>query len=756
MKRCNLISLIFLINVVVLFIFPSQILAKTTYLNLSFNPSDLRFEKVDDFDRVFLEDLDFLGKPGEPMLPVKIIRLVIPAEQRIESIRVLNKDVQILDGTYNIFPSQPELPLSRIYGKDKKVEFIPPDDQIYSLTVEFPGKLAEVISYGFLAGHHIASLAIYPLQYLPEEGKLSFIKQVELELIYKSSERRPLPFSHRSERASQVYSEAVKAMVINPQEVILTPQRVSSSIQETDVEYLIIAPSSFASSFQPLADWKTFKGVPAEIYTTEWITSNYTGIDTQEQIRNFIRDMYQNHGTIWVLLGGDADYLPYRKAFAFTSEGDWNDTIPADLYYADLDSNWDADGDGVYGEYADSIDMYPDLFVGRAPVDNITQAYSFVNKTLEYEVTPATDYLLNILLTGEVLWGEPYTPGGALKDYIDAAYIPERFDSTITKLYESLGNINYTSFRDALNSGQNIVNHYGHGNVTGFGIGSDWWNTTHMSALTNSPRHSILYTISCLSAAFDFSECLAEHFINNTNGGGVAYVGNSRYGWGAPGNPTEGSGPKLDKRFFQELFSYNNYHVGKTLADAKSYYASSAQSNQYLRWTLYALNLLGDPELPIWTDTPGEPVVTYPKKILTGSQNLEVKVENGETPVEQALVCLNENPDLYLSELTSEQGIATFSFEAPDTGQIVMVVTAKDCLPSQDTIQVISYFIGDTNADTEVTIADVVFLINYLFNNGQPPDPLERGDADCSGEVTIVDAVYLVNYLFRGGSEPCS
>ncbi|MGB2696872.1 MAG: C25 family cysteine peptidase [Candidatus Zixiibacteriota bacterium] len=754
--RKSLVCLFFLVNLFVFLGFCLQIQAKTTHLSLSFTMDDLRIEKARDFDRVFLKNTDILGKSGEPMLPAKLIRIIIPVEQRIASVRIVSKKLQTIPGNYKIYPIQPELPLSQIVGKDGKIDFILPDPRIYGSNSEFPGESAKVLSYGFMAGHHIATLAIYPLQYIPNQGKLTFISNLELELIYQPSERRPLSFSHRSRRAKQIYSRAVKSMVINPDDVDLTQQRLLSPTQETEVEYVIITTSGFAASFQPLADWKTKKGVLAEVYTVEWITANYSGGDTQEQIRNFIRDMYQNHGTIWVLLGGDVDYVPHRIAWAFYNEGGWNDEIPADYYYSDLDSNWNADGDTIYGEWEDEVDMYPDVFVGRVPANNPSQVFYFINKTLEYEVTPPADYMLNILLTGEVLWASPYTPGGVLKDYIDSAYIPDRFDSTITKLYQSLGNLNLNSFRDAFNSGQNIINHYGHGNVTGFGIGLDSWNTGNMSALTNAPHHSILYTISCLSNAFDFSDCLGESFIKNTNGGGVAYIGNSRYGWGSPGNPTEGSGPKLDRRFFEELFVNQSYHVGQTLSYAKAYYASSAQSNQYLRWTLYALNLLGDPELPVWTDIPGQPEVSYPEKILTGMQNLEVLVENEGTPVEQALVCLNNNLDLYLRETTSEQGIATFNFEVPDTGEIHIVVTAKDCLPHQDTILVLNYFPGDANGDTEVTIADVVFIINYLFNSGEAPDPVERGDADCDGEVKIADAVYLINYLFKGGSEPCS
>jgi subtilisin family serine protease/glutamine cyclotransferase len=62
---------------------------------------------------------------------------------------------------------------------------------------------------------------------------------------------------------------------------------------------------------------------------------------------------------------------------------------------------------------------------------------------------------------------------------------------------------------------------------------------------------------------------------------------------------------------------------------------------------------------------------------------------------------------------------------------------------------------GDVNADFDVTIADVVYLINYLFKSGPPPEPLLTGDVNCDEEIDIVDAVYIVNYLFKGGPPPC-
>ncbi len=72
------------------------------------------------------------------------------------------------------------------------------------------------------------------------------------------------------------------------------------------------------------------------------------------------------------------------------------------------------------------------------------------------------------------------------------------------------------------------------------------------------------------------------------------------------------------------------------------------------------------------------------------------------------------------------------------------------------TYQVIEYLRGDTNMDKKTTVSDVIFLINYLFKGGPPPDPVYLGDVNCDDKTTVSDVVYLINYLFKGGPAPCS
>jgi len=61
---------------------------------------------------------------------------------------------------------------------------------------------------------------------------------------------------------------------------------------------------------------------------------------------------------------------------------------------------------------------------------------------------------------------------------------------------------------------------------------------------------------------------------------------------------------------------------------------------------------------------------------------------------------------------------------------------------------------GDATGNSELDAGDMVFLLNYLFVGGPPPDPLETGDVDNNCIVDAGDMVYLLNYLFLQGPPP--
>ena len=65
------------------------------------------------------------------------------------------------------------------------------------------------------------------------------------------------------------------------------------------------------------------------------------------------------------------------------------------------------------------------------------------------------------------------------------------------------------------------------------------------------------------------------------------------------------------------------------------------------------------------------------------------------------------------------------------------------------------FMCGDANGDETVNVADAVWIINFIFAGGDPPDPMESGNANCQGTVNVADSVWIINYVFAGGNEPC-
>ncbi len=63
---------------------------------------------------------------------------------------------------------------------------------------------------------------------------------------------------------------------------------------------------------------------------------------------------------------------------------------------------------------------------------------------------------------------------------------------------------------------------------------------------------------------------------------------------------------------------------------------------------------------------------------------------------------------------------------------------------------------GDVNMSGNLTSADIIGLVNYVFKGGLPPLPCEAaGDVNCSHSVTSADIISLVNHVFKGGPVPC-
>ncbi len=61
---------------------------------------------------------------------------------------------------------------------------------------------------------------------------------------------------------------------------------------------------------------------------------------------------------------------------------------------------------------------------------------------------------------------------------------------------------------------------------------------------------------------------------------------------------------------------------------------------------------------------------------------------------------------------------------------------------------------GNADGEGGVNVADLTYLVEYLFFEGPTPPCPEEGNADGSGGINVADLTYLVDYLFFSGPAP--
>ncbi|MBN2282017.1 MAG: T9SS type A sorting domain-containing protein [Candidatus Marinimicrobia bacterium] len=651
-----------------LLILLSGILYAESLQTFAYSENKVTFSKLSGFDQVFYDQLDLTSQPGLPQLPFEIFHL---NSSQIDSFEILAVDYRKIAENINLFPVQPPQILSL-----QEVKFQAPLLSKISRNC-YPDHPVEILHSGKIGKNKISSYRVFPLKY---ENNSLFILQ-KLTVKFHTAYQKP--------KVTTGFFPVQEQIVENlTQSGIMKTSSGSSDINE----YLIITSEELSSSFLSLQTWKNKKGLSAKILTTEWIESQFSGKDLQEKIRNCIKEYHENKSTSWVLLAGDTQIIPDRKAWAFDCEANYavgENEIPCDLYYADLEGTWNDDGDEIYGEVEDNIDLYSDIFIGRAPVENNSEASAFVQKLLSYEKCNSRDYQTKMMFLSQILWHEPYTNSGESKDLIDERYVPEQFDP-ILKLYEAEGTARKTTTLEALNQGMNIINHDGHAWYNSISLGAGSLGYTDMMNLQNADKYGILYSIGCWPAAFD-QHAVAENFLTNANGGGVAFVGNSRYGWGSPGNPLFGYSDRFDQQFFKQLLIDDIYKIGATLAATKAFYAPLANQENVYRWCEYEINLLGDPEMPVFTEIPKELVVTFPHKISAGQQQFSIFVTDSIHPVSNCTVCLMQENGTYFVGQTGSDGILNFEGLVSNvSSELLITATAHNFIPFEDKIEVIS------------------------------------------------------------------
>jgi hypothetical protein len=599
---------------------------------------------------------EWLREDGAPELPYRIVNVLLPQGHEVVSYEITSgRDIELArDVVLDL--GGPTLSEHGKAGRGARLLEKPSGKM-------FPPTSGRYLSTGYLHGCAIASFAVFPVRMIENRLVLNDEITLRIDAAFSLENRDVVVRERYREGFKQAAFERLSSLVINPELFHLyqfNQVRVEKmpggfqptsypSLEGSEVDYLIITTDALAGDYQPLADWKTSKGVPTVVRTVEWIEANTrNGVDLPETIRFFVRDAYAKWGITYMLLGGDTDILPARYALSrFYLNGA---EMPVDMYFVCLDGSWNNNHNDIWGEGfitqpMDSPDLYAEVYNGRAPCSTPAQVATMIDKIMSYETPYNRDYMDRYMFLAEVLFPVDWTPGQSIG--LNGADFAELVDALalnghpldLVKCYETdslyVGAVpeSRQATIDSMNAGFNHVNHIGHGFRFNMSVADQSLVNVDADTLSNTDRYFNLYMLNCTAAAFGFF-CLAEHFLENPIGGAVSAIG-----------ANESAFPNASSNYMTEyydlVFNEDVVHIGEAFARSRlpRTPVASAGDNVDL-WTHYIYTLLGDPEMSLFTSSVDTALVVHVPSVGLGTTNILVNVTANASPVDSALVCL--------------------------------------------------------------------------------------------------------------------
>ena len=557
----------------------------------------------------------------EPGLPLVGIKVAIPKESEFESLSVKGSK-QVLQSNVLLATNPLAVPTNAVsHSSSLSV----PDymDKVY------PSNTVEYVSTNVMDGYKMICLLASPFEYDAAKGELSFYQKITMQINLtngKSISTGSSPFVGKNAK------DWIRQMVINPEDVEDpapsgdTPKTMTSLSPTSPVDYLIITSDSLLSSFDDLVTWKKTKGVRTEVISLDSIDHNYSDSTIQLKIKRCLYDYYLNRGLKYVLLGGDNTIIPVQYCYAKSGSQIIYD-MPSDLYYACFDGwfNWNGNCNHIYGEVTDGVDFSPSIYVSRLPIRTQEHVEAFLNKLICYEKNPLSKpWHDNILMAGAKMGysiGEQ-SDAEAKADNLYNNYILPYWSGNRFKIFDTYTDfpdgthypLSTSKLQDQLEKGYTFFEMGSHGTEYDWTLGnSNFYRRMDALGLQNE-GFTMITTVACFTNAFDSSHvnfpdpCLSEVFIRNPNSGVVAYLGCSRDGKEYLPNSSLYYSYSYEAQFYKTLFNsskrFHNY--AEIVAIAKMQKINDCGWDNANRWLQLGLNPVGDPEMPIYTQTPTE------------------------------------------------------------------------------------------------------------------------------------------------------
>lgn len=473
-----------------------------------------------------------------------------------------------------------------------------------------------------------------------------------------------------------------------------TPVDVPPLTGSPQVDVLLITGDEIAKAWVPFAEWKTRNGKSTRIITVGRIARDYEAAGIQEKIRLCVRDHVENHGTRWVLLGGDS--LPGGTGLVpgghTTVHAQERAGIPTDIVYLSK-SNWDADGDGIYGEWEDDQKAisYPDgsVGLGRVPVRSAADVAAYTEKVIAYESRyPTEKFAKKIIYT---CTDKPAYPKvrNSWDGYLSVAWAGGevgRFFSAETP-WDEEGNpgsyqLSAEHVVDLINARNTSKLHiHGHGFIKEWILERSSFSAKNVGELTNDGAYPLMTTVSCNTGEYDSKDdpSIVEAMVRQPKGGSVAVFAPVRTGKPHFHSPSDMrlmvSEGKLDGTTgTMTRYWVNGLGEGLTTGQAAMKAVGSleadARKTAGYHLCICELNLLGDPTLDMRAKDPVKPKLKAPATISTGEQTVAI---NTDTP--GATVCLWKGWEVYAIVPTDANGKAKLQVTPKTKGELLVTVT---------------------------------------------------------------------------------
>lgn len=449
----------------------------------SFTASDVLTTEEEGYISIHLpEATGSVLNPTHPKLPALTETMTLPFGSSIESITYESTHPeQTLSLNLPICPVAYPTPL------DSSLETLPTrmNERIYESVTPYPQNPVE---YRMGAGiiddslTNILTLTWYPLQYFPRSNILHFNEDIIITITYTS-------------------------------EPIINQENMGNDL-------IIIGPQEFESAAQRLVIHKNNNGLETVFTSVEEIVDTYPGRDAAENIKYYLYDSAKNLGAKYVLLLGNIDKTPIRHAaIRFYHDND----ILTDLYYADVFnydgsfSSWDTNNNDKFSEYnwedglIESVDLYPDIHVGRLPCKNVKEVETMIDKIITYETTTAGSswYQKIILMAGDTFPSHGVIEGEVVTQNIANIMLDQGFETV--KLWTSQGTFNPLTITKAINNGAGFISYSGHGYEQGFGTSPPdveqriEYFSPYMIGLFNGDKLPVIFFDACSTTKLDFT-----------------------------------------------------------------------------------------------------------------------------------------------------------------------------------------------------------------------------------------------------------